>query len=58
MRICALTMSMPVTCLGDGVLDLDARIDLDEVEVAGVGIHQELDRAGADIVRGAGDREA
>ena len=34
--------------LGDGVLDLDARIDLDEVELAGVGIHQELDRAGAD----------
>ncbi len=25
--------------LGDGVLDLDARIDLDEVEFAGVGIH-------------------
>ena len=25
--------------LGDGVLDLDARIDLDEVERAGVGIH-------------------
>ncbi len=35
--------------LGDGVLDLDARIDLDEVEFAGVGILQELDRAGADI---------
>jgi hypothetical protein len=41
--------------LGDGVLDLDARIDLDEVELAGVGIHQELDRAGADIVGGMGD---
>jgi hypothetical protein len=26
--------------LGHGVLDLDARIDLDEVEFAGVGIHQ------------------
>jgi hypothetical protein len=35
--------------LGHGVLDLDARIDLDEVEGAGVGIHQELDRAGAAI---------
>ena len=34
--------------LGDGVLDLDARIDLDEVELAGVGIHQEFDGAGAD----------
>ena len=41
--------------LGDRVLDLDARIDLDEVELAGVGIHQELDRAGADIVGGAAD---
>ena len=41
--------------LGDGVLDLDARIDLDEIELAGVGIHQELDRAGAGIVRGMGD---
>ena len=41
--------------LGDGVLDLDARIDLDEVELAGVGIHQELDGAGAGIVRGVGD---
>jgi len=41
--------------LGDGVLDLDARIDLDEVELAGVGIHQIFDRAGADIVRRLGD---
>ena len=40
--------------LGHGVLDLDARVDLDEVEGAGVGIHQELDRAGADIVRWRG----
>ena len=37
--------------LGHRVLDLDARIDLDEIELAGVGIHQELDRAGAAIVR-------
>ena len=43
--------------LGDRVLDLDARVDLDEVEGAGVGIHQELDRASADIVRGAADLE-
>ena len=41
--------------LGHGVLDLDARIDLDEVELAGVGIHQELDRAGADVIRRPGD---
>ncbi len=40
------------------VLDLDARIDLDEVEGAGVGVHQELDRAGAAIVCGAADPEA
>ncbi|MES2681944.1 MAG: hypothetical protein V4650_00355 [Pseudomonadota bacterium] len=32
--------------LGHGVFHLDARIDLDEIEMAGVGIHQELDRAG------------
>ena len=43
--------------LGHRVLDLDARVDLDEVEGAGVGIHQELDRAGADIVGGAADLE-
>ena len=45
MRICALTRSTPGHALGDRVLDLDARIDLDEVELAGVGILQELDRA-------------
>ena len=44
--------------LRDGVLDLDARIDLDEVELAGIGIHQELDRAGAVIVGGVADLEA
>ena len=43
--------------LGHRVLDLDARVDLDEVEGARVGIHQELDRAGADIVGGAADLE-
>ena len=31
---------------GDRVLDLDARVDLDEIERAGVGVHQELDGAG------------
>ena len=36
--------------LGDGVLDLDARIDLDEVELAGVGILQELDGSRAAVV--------
>ena len=42
---------------GHRVLDLDARVDLDEVELAGVGIHQELDGAGADIVGGLADLE-
>ncbi len=37
------------------MLDLDARIDLDEVEGAGVRIHQELDRARAVIVGGVAD---
>ena len=32
--------------LGDGVLDLDARVDLDEVEAPAVGVLQELHRAG------------
>ena len=39
--------------LGHRVLDLDARIDLDEVEGAGIGVHQELDRAGVRVVGGA-----
>ena len=43
--------------LGDGVLDLDARVDLDEIGGVRIGIHQELDRAGADIVCGAGDAQ-
>ena len=37
----------PGHLLGHRVLDLDARIDLDEVELAGVGVHQELDGARA-----------
>ncbi|MCY1327479.1 hypothetical protein D9M69_130150 [compost metagenome] len=35
--------------LGDRVLDLDARVDFDEIELAGIGVHQELDRAGMGI---------
>src|SRR5690606_23103994 len=34
---------------GDGVLDLDAGVDLDEVEGARVGVHEELDRSRAVI---------
>ena len=41
--------------LGHRMLDLDARIDLDEVEFAGVGVDQEFDRAGADIFGRAAD---
>jgi hypothetical protein len=44
--------------LGHGVLDLDAGIDLDEVEGAGVAVHQELDGAGAFVVGVAGDLQA
>ena len=47
----------PGHALGDGVLDLDARIDLDEIELAGVGILQELDRAGGAVADRAADLE-
>ncbi len=39
------------------VLDLDARIDLDEIELAGVAIHQELGGACVDIAFGAGQTQ-
>ena len=39
--------------LGDGVLDLDARIALDEEVLAGLGIDQELDGAGILVLRRA-----
>jgi hypothetical protein len=48
MRICALTMSIPV-------LDLYAGVHLDEIEFPGVGILQELNRAGVEIFRGTPD---
>ena len=35
--------------LGDRVLDLNARIDFDEVELVGIGIHQEFDGAGVRV---------
>ena len=44
--------------LGDGVLDLDARVHLDEEEIARVAVDQELDGAGALVVGGAGDLQA
>ena len=43
--------------LGHRVLDLDARIDLDEVKAAGGGVLQEFDRAGVAIVGGAADAQ-
>ena len=44
--------------LGDGVLHLDARIDLDEVEAAGVGVDEEFHRAGILVACGAPDRQS
>ncbi len=43
-------MSMPVTLFGHRVLDLDAGVHLDEVKLAAVHIHQELDGARAFII--------
>ncbi len=43
--------------LGDGVFDLDARIDLDEIELAGVGILQELDGSRRAVADRAADLE-
>ena len=50
-RMPSLTMSMPGDHLGHAVLDLDARVHLQE-EVLAV-LEQALDRAGADVVDGA-----
>jgi hypothetical protein len=47
MRSCALTMSMPVTSLGDRVLDLHAGVHLDEVELAV--LVEELEGAGVAV---------
>ena len=41
--------------LGHRVFHLDARIDLDEVELPGVQVLQELDRAGVDVAGVPGD---
>ena len=43
--------------LGDRVLDLEPGVHLEEVDLAGVGVEQELDGAGVDVadVRGQGD---
>jgi len=47
----------PGHAFGDGVLDLNARVDFDEIELAGVGVLQELDGAGGAISHGAADFE-
>ncbi len=39
--------------LGDGVLHLDAGVDLDEIPLARLSVHQKLHRAGAEITGGA-----
>ena len=43
---------------GHRVLDLDARIDFDEIELAGVCVLQELDGAGIEVPDGAPDAQA
>ena len=49
MRICSLTRSMPVTNSVTGMLDLDAGVHLDEVEVVLL-VDEELARAGVGVV--------
>ena len=41
---------LPGDQLGDRVLDLQPRVHLEEEELAGVGVDDELDRAGSDVV--------
>src|SRR5207253_9445115 len=43
--------------LGDGVLDLQTRVDLDEVEGPGVGVQEELDGPRVRVVSGPRQRE-
>ncbi len=47
----------PRDAFGDRVLDLDARIHLDEVELAGIGVLQELDGARRPVAHRAPDLE-
>ncbi len=42
----------------DRMLHLNAWIDLDEIELAGIGIHEELNRASTDIIGGMRDLQA
>ena len=43
--------------LGDGVLDLDPRVHLDEHVLAALGVDQELDRSGVDVADLAGEAD-
>ena len=47
----------PGHLFGDGVLDLQARVGLDEVERAGLDVQQELDASGVRVAGGAPQRE-
>ena len=47
----------PGDLLGDGVLDLNPRIDLDEIEPVGVGVDEELDRPGVLVAGHPADRQ-
>jgi hypothetical protein len=56
MRIWDWTRSMPVICFGDGVLDLDPGVHLDEEPLVAVEVVEEFDRAGVvvtDLLRHA-----
>ena len=53
MRICCLIRSMPVTGFGDRMLDLDACVHLEQVEVL-LAVDEELDGAGVGIAGGLG----
>jgi hypothetical protein len=56
-RICALHEVDAGDVLGHRVLDLNARIHFDEVELAGRDVFEEFDGAGVLITDGSTDRE-
>ena len=55
MRICHCTRSIPVTSSVTGMLDLEARVHLEEVELA-VAVEEELAGAGVHVAGGAARR--
>ena len=50
MRICSLIRSMPVTCFGHRMLDLDAGVDFQQIIILRL-IDQEFHRAGVGVLR-------